>query len=297
MSKPHRTPNEPCHARFTLIELLVVIAIIAILASMLLPALSRARGIAKNVDCKNRLKQLAALGLMYGDDYDEIVLPYAITNPHIFELPPPYSGGMSPSNYTHSSHALLILAGYMPSNLMAVSPPYRPESLFICPSGERRKQSTLNIGSFYALFATQPHLWPTNDGTIRRWMGDTGSYAKHRAIWQAYTVNGRFFKTGSQAGYATKIPERLAAISSNPGDTLFWSEFRHDNPRSVNPRPTYAQFMTAVNERHSFRHPHFLGGNFAALDGHAGQFSYRDFRGAHNQPTQELNEQMLGYEW
>jgi len=88
---------------FTLIELLVVIAIIAILASLLLPALARAKDKGRQTSCMNTLRQFYALLLFYSYDHDGV-------------LPPPMGWqpagmGVNP-NWTIEWSATLALTGY-----------------------------------------------------------------------------------------------------------------------------------------------------------------------------------------
>lgn len=103
---------------FTLIELLVVIAVIAILASMLLPALSRARQTAHRISCMNNTKTIMGGMIMYADSYQSF--PYRDDE---------HAGVYTPGRFWYQK-VYAIISGDDGNNLKL----YKNSAYFLCPS-------------------------------------------------------------------------------------------------------------------------------------------------------------------
>ena len=156
--------TSPHRGGFTLIELLVVIAIIAILAAMLLPALSSAKLKATMATCRNNHKELALAFIMYANDNMDVMQSTTSGgyNGGGFYIASDLAAGTSP-----------FLAEQQTGTQLATSPLYpylKNPSVFHCPSDLRFKRLKVGSGWAYVSYSKAEGMngggWTDGNGAV-----------------------------------------------------------------------------------------------------------------------------------
>ena len=163
---------------FTLIELLVVIAIIAILASMLLPALKSAREQATTIDCKSRQKQLLLITQNYASDYNGTIP--CIASP--------------PENNNGRWGGIFYYSGYLPKNEEAAG------KILQCPKDPPKTVGLWNFWAYNGFGMIRPRdkddyylSGSTPDYPINIWKSRTPTLAPLYADSFQGTTNTTFY--------------------------------------------------------------------------------------------------------
>jgi prepilin-type N-terminal cleavage/methylation domain-containing protein len=265
---------------FTLIELLVVIAIIAILAAMLLPALTKAKQKAQSISCMSNTKQLMLAWRMYGDDNNDVLAP----NDYPFLTP--YFGSANPAqmkNWVVGTMARGTDAGDAPFTTGGVSElldrnsllsPYLPSrAVYHCPADNyldpyagnkvhvRSYSMNSAVGTIYyssrAMAGSDPR--PVGSPVGQGWLGGSS--------W-----------TGSSSGNWKTYGKMTSFTAPGPADT--WV-FIDENPRTINDGSMAISALATPGNTYLIDQPtglHGASGGLAFADGHSIVHKWKDPR-------------------
>ncbi len=174
------SPQKKTHKFFTLIELLVVIAIIAILASMLLPALGKAREKARATSCLNNQKTFGTYWIMYADDNNGFFLNSYSTGYN----DTPKSGQLGWAEYASCSKNFGA-SGQGIKGLLASSPTATgyTNKILVCPAATMSKERYTNM-PIYLSYAYNYYIAPERD------KGNNGGKVGNVSVFSQSQVKG-----------------------------------------------------------------------------------------------------------